>query len=122
QPKPRPTSQASQSSEDPRHSHWVELVEGMAAYRDGNFDAAAKCLSNLETQDRADQSFLSMTALFLAMAQHQNGKPTAAVETFQRATNKIDDPHRSAAGWLDWLMCEIVRSEAEQLLLEKVTR
>jgi tRNA A-37 threonylcarbamoyl transferase component Bud32 len=106
--------QASKSDKESPYFNWVELVQGIAAFRTGDFDAAVTTLSILENLE--SQPFAAMSGLFLAMAQHQTGDASAAEETFRRATKSIDNPHRSTSGWLDWLMCEIVRAEAEKLL------
>jgi serine/threonine-protein kinase len=104
---------------------WFLLARGMADYRMGELQMAIDRLQKSLTPGQETLYLDSTASLFIAMAQHKLGKPDEARETlfktFTLADQKI--PKLGAGGlgedWADWLRFQIVRREAEALILRR---
>jgi hypothetical protein len=64
---------------------------------------------------------VTLDLLFEAMAHHQLNQPNEARSAMEQATKLIDEylaqsQLERGIQWNDWLMCQIVRREAEELL------
>jgi hypothetical protein len=109
---------------------WAQITKGMGEYRNGQFAAAVASLDKNWGPHRSEKdrfwrefAFLKRTtaSLFLAMACQRMGQASEArrwltqaqdVMQEQMPTNDFGD----LVLWPDWLMCQIVRREAEALL------
>ena len=99
---------------------WYQLVQGMAAYRGGQFALAAACLGAAEEAITNDQ-IKPVAALFFAMTDARSGHIVSASSRLDRARRSlkaIAPPTMNLGpGWHDWLICQIVLREAEALIL-----
>jgi tetratricopeptide (TPR) repeat protein len=126
------------ASEDPRLSSladravtkepdnvWFVLVKGISEYRAGRFESASEWLNKAAHSPQNSHYSRSLAQLFQAMAQHELGQSAGARESLGAAAEVLDqlqqqiDKTALEAGWHDWLMCQMVRREAEQLLGER---
>jgi tetratricopeptide (TPR) repeat protein len=102
---------------------WYLLARGMADYRMGDLQTAINRLQKSLTPERELLYLDSIASLFIAMAQHKLGKPDEArqtlFKTFTLADQKFPKLNASGLGedWADWLRFQIVRREAEALIL-----
>lgn len=98
---------------------WFLLVKGIADLRAGKFDAADETLRRIETSRGHDAYNGSLGHLFRAVSLAASGNAPAAREALNRAGQIMDNslPKPDAAdfgsAWNDWLVCQIVRREAE---------
>jgi WD40 repeat protein len=102
---------------------WFCLARGLSAYRAGRFSEAASWLTrSLAKEPRVH---VAATARFvLAMTQQQQGQAAAARVTLTRAqqitSRRMPTLQRSADdSWIDWLINDLLRREAEALLVGK---
>jgi tetratricopeptide (TPR) repeat protein len=107
-------------------SNWFLATLGAAHYRAGQFEQAVErleqalkaCGKNGEAGPRA----AVFSRLFLAMTYHSTGHAPIARQWFDKAVDQIerDLPKEGSqdlgAEWQDWIMCQIIRREAEALL------
>jgi tetratricopeptide (TPR) repeat protein len=102
---------------------YLQVTKGIAEYREGHYDSAVKWLERAKPGD--NQSVLkAMTGVFLALAYHRAGRPDDARRSLNEAQTLLDQrfppngpPDINRGGeWHDWLICQIVRREAEALL------
>jgi tetratricopeptide (TPR) repeat protein/tRNA A-37 threonylcarbamoyl transferase component Bud32 len=101
---------------------WFRLLKGLAEYRRGHYEAAVGCLEGngrafgTYAPDRATSDFL------LAMAHHRLGHAERARGLFNDARQYVrrELPEAGAqdlsTGVENWLVCQVIRREAEQLL------
>lgn len=102
---------------------YFQLGKGIAEYRAGHFDEAARWLSRARSgMDGGEGTGEAEADLFLAMALQKSGRPAEAGEPLGRATRAMDATFpRPGVGDLgtwpqDWLICQIIRREAERLI------
>ena len=102
--------------------YWVLSTKGIAEYRAGRFPEAAVHLTRaLEMTPATTPQCKVFSGLFLSMAMGRQGQRDQARQTFRQAA-EIMDRHLQVqegdlgAEWCDWLMCQIVRREAEEVL------
>jgi tetratricopeptide (TPR) repeat protein len=103
---------------------WVRLLEGMAEYRQGHWAPAIVYLE--ESRQVFYEGFdacKATVALFLAMAHHRQGDAeeahallAEAREVMERKLPKAGVEDLESSGNEDWLICHVVRREAEALL------
>jgi WD40 repeat protein len=111
-------------SQGPNHRflNFFELAHGIACYRMGEYQSALEILERLRARDLRDPYLVVTTDLFLAMTNQKRNEPALAQKYLRRAAEVWDQrlPRRDSndlgPGWSDWLICEIVRQEAEELL------
>jgi hypothetical protein len=101
---------------------WFRLAKGIAEYRAARIDSCLTWLTNAQQAPGNNTYSTSLAQLFQAMAQQKLGQVDSARETLHaviEVLNRIQasiDPSALESGWHDWLICQIVRREAEQLL------
>jgi serine/threonine protein kinase len=100
---------------------YFQMARGMAAYRAGDW-AATLDWCGRSRQGRPDwQSVIAQNLLFEAMAHDKLGNTQRAAVAMAEAARLIDDyraelPGGGKAVSHDWLMCDIIRKEAESVL------
>jgi tetratricopeptide (TPR) repeat protein len=102
--------------------YWVMSTKGIAEYRAGRHAEAASWLK--KAIDAAPPTTLqckSLSGFFLSLALWRQNLPDQAREAFDRAAEILDRHQSKNAGdlgmeWCDWLMCQILRREAEETL------
>jgi tetratricopeptide (TPR) repeat protein len=107
---------------------WFLEVQGIAAYRAGQFDNAIAPLNkaiSLEGEPRylAVPCLKGMALLFLSMAHHRLGQTDQARETLNQALEEMEQKYPKIGqaedlgdGWDELLRFHIVRREAEPLV------
>jgi serine/threonine protein kinase/Flp pilus assembly protein TadD len=113
-----------QAGGDANLKAWFSLCYGMALYRRGDFQAATEPLRTALTP--ADATRHPTATLFLAMADHRLGRSHDARQQLAEATRELDqnlpnamDGDLDGVGVENWLMCQVVRREAEALIASK---
>jgi tetratricopeptide (TPR) repeat protein len=103
---------------------WFLLTRGAAEYRAGNYAGAIDWLEkSMDAKEPAPQRD-AFAALFLAMALHHQGQTGEARRRLNQAGRWLEERTRSlepgdlGEEWSDWTRIEIVRREAEALLLK----
>jgi predicted Zn-dependent protease len=102
---------------------FCELARGAAEYRKGDIAAAAIRLERLSQNTKSDRWILQFPGrILLAMAQQRHGEQAKARATLAESDSlwaSAAPASVSAAGpeWHDWLMCQILRREAEELIV-----
>ena len=105
-------------------SRWFHLAKGMAEYRQGHDRGALESLERSRSSNLAysRKSIDPLALLFEAMAYHRLGRSDDALHSYDLACWLLDsegseivltDPNRQ---WQEWLICEIIRREAETTL------
>jgi tetratricopeptide (TPR) repeat protein len=106
---------------------YFELAAGLAEYRRGAFADAERRLERLLASDRPPWNAAAPGGLVLAMARQRLGKPGPAQEALRRAAallaSGVPDAAKDPAGdvWLDVFIAEVLRREAEALVLGQAT-
>jgi WD40 repeat protein/predicted TPR repeat methyltransferase len=103
---------------------WGYGTRALAAYRAGDADKAVHWIhKSQESQGYAGEPSAQALALsVLAMARHRLGQTAEARQTLEQATGLIDAylprlaPSELSDTWHDWLIAEIVRREAAELI------
>jgi hypothetical protein len=103
---------------------WGCGTRALAAYRAGDADKAVHWIHKTqESQGYAGEPSAQALALsVLAMAQHRLGQTAEARQMLEQANGLIDahlprlDPGELADTWHDWLIAEIIRGEAAELI------
>jgi tetratricopeptide (TPR) repeat protein len=100
---------------------YAEFAKGLAEYRQGNFSAADQRVRKLVAVESPHWNLIVPARLVLAMAQQQQGHTDTARASLARAIEVLNQSAPSVAdtgeeGWHDWLICRILRREAESLL------
>jgi serine/threonine protein kinase/tetratricopeptide (TPR) repeat protein len=101
---------------------WFAASKGLAEYRAGKFESALQFLQKTESFKSA--AARATVELIRAMAQHKLGRAAEAKESFERAKRRVEtelakagvDPIPAAE---NWLICHVLRREAEQLITGK---
>jgi serine/threonine-protein kinase len=120
-------SERALAAQDHGYYPFFLLAAGLADFRSGEFARAVEELDEIVSRRQKsgyDPTNLQVPAnLVLAMAHHRLGHKDEASEAFDRARNIMqrDDFLRVRSGdlggfWHDWLICHILRREAEELL------
>jgi hypothetical protein len=97
----------------------------MADYRMGELQVAVERLQKCLTPGQEAIYLDSLASLFIAMAQHKLGKNDEARQTLFKTFTLVEQsfPKLNPAGlggdWADWLRFQVVRREAEALILNK---
>jgi serine/threonine protein kinase len=113
---------ASEATATKRLYYWVMSTKGIAEYRAGRPAEAVPWLK--KAIDAAPPTTLqckALSGLFLSMALQRQNLQDPARQEYDRAA-EILDRHQSQYGgdlgaeWCDWLMCQIIRREAEETL------
>jgi tetratricopeptide (TPR) repeat protein len=97
---------------------WFQLAKGIAEYRVGRFDAAARWLAKVPPSELADYN---LAQLYLAMAQYRLGDRARAAETFARAAKIMEHEPQPGTGKLinefhDQLFALLALREAEAMI------
>ncbi len=106
---------------------WYLLTLGAAHYRAGQFPQAIRRLEQALVVPTADYYTSILTRLLLAMAHHAAGHADEARQWLDRAVERSDkalpraESKALGPSWCDWVMCRLLRQEAEALLNEKTT-
>src|SRR5262249_15208589 len=109
-----------------RPSHAALNTHGAALYRAGRFDAAVRRLE--EAVAAPGNSGAAWDWLFLAMAHQRQGHGDEARRCLEKAVRWIDQaeaattrdrPPRTPLGWQQRLELQILRREAEELVMGK---
>ncbi len=100
-------------------THWFELVRGMAAYRARDDETAVLMLGRSigKTKDLCRVAALA----YRAMARHRLGQVDAAREDLKEVKERLGQygrPGDYGDAWPDWLIADLARREADQLLHE----
>ncbi len=102
---------------------YLLFAKGMSEYRVGEPQAAVATLQESLSQNRSRWPYLDVVIhMFLAMSHYELAEPDLANQHFEEGTKIFDgklpavDSADFGADWLDWLICEIARREAKQLL------
>jgi tetratricopeptide (TPR) repeat protein len=102
--------------------YWVMSTKGIAEYRAGHFAEAASWLRKaIDATPAKTPQCKALSGVFLAMALHRQDLRDQAQQAYDRAAQVIDR-HQSQNGgdlgvdWCDWLMCSIVRREADKTM------
>ena len=109
---------------------WSELAKGMAEYRRGQWVRAVERLEGCRELDVPGDGIWkefalyqqTMVSLFVAMAQHRQGEDAKAQRSLDEArrimAEQLPTTDRGDLGtlWDSWVICQIARREAEDLL------
>lgn len=104
-----------------RYHEYLLLAKGIADYRARRIEQSTKWLRACREKARPSDA-VALADLFLAMNCHQSGEKEEAERLLQEAGRRIDSWNSDGQGgdlgpnWHSWLICEIVRSEAETLV------
>jgi tetratricopeptide (TPR) repeat protein len=104
---------------------WSPLVRGEAHYRVKEFEQAAERFRQAASIGESRDYRRASTHLFLSMALHRQGQAEEARQSLAEARRIMEaDLPQIADGdlggaWHDWLMCQIIRREAEELIEQK---
>jgi serine/threonine protein kinase len=102
--------------------YWVMSTKGISEYRAGHFAEASSWLTKaIDATPTKTPQCKALSGLFLSMALHRQDQRDRARQAYDSAADSIDR-HQSQNGgdlgadWCDWLMCSIVRREAEHMM------
>ncbi len=102
--------------------YWVMSTKGIQEFRAGRLAEAVSWLSKaIDATPPNTPQCKALSGLFLSMAMRRQDLRDQARHAYDQAA-EIIDRHQSQDGgdlgtdWCDWLMCSIVRREAEQTL------
>jgi serine/threonine protein kinase len=102
--------------------YWVMSTKGISEYRAGHPDEAASWLRKaIDAAPAKAPQCKALSGLFLSMALRRQDHRDQARQAYNQAA-EIFDHHQTQYGgdfgadWCDWLMCSIVRREADQTL------
>jgi tetratricopeptide (TPR) repeat protein len=103
--------------------YWVMSTKGIAEYRAGHFaDAASWLQKAIDATPANTLQCKALSGLFLSMTLRRQDIKDQARKAFDQAAEIIDHHQVQDGGgdlgtdWCDWLMCSIVRREAEEVL------
>jgi len=101
---------------------WFRLARGMAEYRGDNLRAAVEWLDKALAAQSKNGYCDAPAHLLLAMARHRLGETDEARQALQTAVELMEqfpklDGGDLGDGWHDWLVCQILRREAESVVL-----
>jgi tetratricopeptide (TPR) repeat protein len=119
---PRPATLADTAVSAAPDFCWFLLAKAMAEYRAGEFQDALTGFERAKQAQSNNAYSLAIINLFLAMSHHRLGHADAARDRLAEGVQIIDKqlPKTGSGdvgeGWHDWLMCQLVRREAETLV------
>jgi tetratricopeptide (TPR) repeat protein len=119
---PRPAALATKAVHSNPNFAWFLLAKGIAEYRSGNSEDAVTWLDKAKQGPSNNVHSLALADLFLALSHHRLGNADTARRSLDDASKIIDQqlplPGSTNIGdaWHDWLMCHIVRREADGLM------
>jgi WD40 repeat protein/serine/threonine protein kinase/tetratricopeptide (TPR) repeat protein len=122
QPVLKLAGQAVTGTEQHRDYDWFLLCRGMADYRAGRFTDAIDLLKKVLSPNDETLYRDTLVHLFLAMAHQRLGQADEARQALDTARTLMEQRFPKPEGkgldngWDDWLRCQIVRREAEQLI------
>jgi tetratricopeptide (TPR) repeat protein len=105
-------------TEGHRFRRWFVLTKGLTDYRAGRHEQAIEWLERFAPRARGTHSDATAFAA-LAMAHHRLGhakEARASLDAARAVVAKMQPDAGSPDGWRDWLHCEILCREAEQVL------
>jgi WD40 repeat protein/tetratricopeptide (TPR) repeat protein len=100
---------------------WFCVAKGLAEYRAGRHTEAADWMNKTLARKPTMQAS-AMARFVLAMTQQQLGQLNESKVTLaqaQQITRKLPTLDQSGEGWLDWLINDLLRREAEALIAGK---
>jgi WD40 repeat protein/serine/threonine protein kinase len=104
---------------------WFQMAHGLADYRTGRFDAAADELNTCRAY-LPGRAAKATAELLLAMTYHRLGRSIEAAEALATAIDEVErlprTPEISNDGIENWLICHVIRREAEALIRGKPPR
>jgi serine/threonine-protein kinase len=122
-----PAKTAAQELQQNRQAFWALTELGALAYRPGRYDDAATLLEqSLKADDKPGRAVLNW--LWLALVEHRRGKPAAARGWLEKAMKWLGQYPEGIPAEPDdttglhvhnWLEAQILRREAEALLVPK---
>lgn len=97
------------------------MARGMAAYRSGDWAATLDWCGRSRKRGSNIQDMVALNFLLEAMAHHKLGHAQPAGEALSEATRILDQHRNYLPGsgrpvWHDWLICDLIRKEAEALI------
>jgi len=106
---------------------WFHLAAAIARYREGKFQEALARLQTAEAQVGNQVYCHVLIELFRAMSLQRLEQQEAARQSLEDAIKRLDEiapkppeagdtPPDYGSGWHDYLMCELVRREAEAVV------
>jgi serine/threonine protein kinase/Flp pilus assembly protein TadD len=107
---------------------WFLLIKGMADYRAGQLNNAVDRLTQVLSLSREDRylntrPLSATTHALLAMTYHRLGRAALARQSFQQATELLEEPYPKIGwswnveqAWHNWLILHSVHQEAEALV------
>ena len=99
-------------------AHWVQLLNALAEYRLGHWDAAADWAAKMRANPNAPERGTAAAAAILAMAEHQRKHPAEAAKALDAAQTLIaaNWPDGTEVTWYAWLIADLLAKEAAALL------
>jgi hypothetical protein len=102
-------------------AHWVQLLNALAEYRLGHWDAAADWAAKMRANPNAPErgtAAAAAAAAILAMAEHQRKHPAEAAKALDAAQTLIaaNWPDGTEVTWYAWLIADLLAKEAAALL------
>jgi hypothetical protein len=111
-----------EKADEPANS-WFAIARGLAEYRSGHFDGAKRQLQVVAADDGDTAQRGIAAQLILAMVDQRAGRLDLAKNRLREMRQRLQMHERQfvqesdrGTGWADWLICEILRREAESLL------
>jgi tetratricopeptide (TPR) repeat protein len=99
---------------------YFELALALADYRRGQFAAAEERLGKLLASGKGEWNLAGPGYLVLAMTRQRQGQEARAREALGAANQVLQKRMPrwadAGAGWHDWLICQLLRREAEALI------
>ncbi len=98
--------------------HWMQLLNTLAEYRLGHWDAAADWATKMRANPKAPERGTAAAAAILAMAEHQRHHPAEARAALDAAKTVIAAhwPAGTDTNWYAWLIADLLAKEAEALM------
>jgi tetratricopeptide (TPR) repeat protein/outer membrane protein assembly factor BamB len=106
---------------------YYQLCRGLSEYRQGRYSSALEWFARSRKTNTEEVNPIicpvAMNNLFEAMALHNLGRSEEARQSMVTAKSVIDNfggpTTHFRSDWHEWLLCDVVRKEAERLLSEK---
>ncbi|HCN28246.1 MAG TPA: hypothetical protein DIT64_05595, partial [Verrucomicrobiales bacterium] len=99
-------------------AHWMQLLNALAEYRLGHWDAAADWATKMRANPDAPERGTAAATTILAMAEHQRNHPAEARTALETAKTAIaaNWPAGTEANWYAWLIADLLAREAGTLV------